>query len=49
LELPHIITEEELADYDEFNDPFMSNFILQLDKQIGQFEPLLVPENYKVC
>lgn len=47
LELPHILSDEELADF-ELNDPFMSNFILQLDKQLVRFETLLVQENYKV-
>nr|CAD2207124.1 unnamed protein product [Meloidogyne enterolobii] len=47
LELSHILSDEELADF-EINDPFMSNFILQLDKQFGRFETLLVQENYKM-
>nr|CAD2175392.1 unnamed protein product [Meloidogyne enterolobii] len=47
LELPHILSDEELADF-EINDPFMSNFILQLDKQLVRFETLLVQENYKM-
>ncbi|CAK5110546.1 unnamed protein product [Meloidogyne enterolobii] len=47
LELPHILSDEELADF-EMNDPFMSNFILQLDKQLVRFETLLVQENYKM-
>ena len=47
LEISHILSEEELAEF-EFNDPFMANFIVQLDTQLSQFEPLLVPENYKV-
>nr|CAD2155303.1 unnamed protein product [Meloidogyne enterolobii] len=47
LELPHILSDEELADF-ELNDPFMSNFILQLDKQLVRFETLLVQENYKM-
>ncbi|KAF7634353.1 Cog4 domain-containing protein [Meloidogyne graminicola] len=47
LELPHILSDEELSDF-EINDPFMSNFILQLDKQLIRFESLLVPENYKM-
>lgn len=46
LEISHILSEEELAEF-EFNDPFMANFIVQLDTQLSQFEPLLVPENYK--
>lgn len=47
LEIPHILSDEELADF-EINDPFMSNFILQLDKQLVRFETLLVPENYRM-
>ncbi|CAK5109902.1 unnamed protein product [Meloidogyne enterolobii] len=47
LELSHILSDEELADF-EINDPFMSNFILQLDKQLVRFETLLVQENYKM-
>lgn len=47
LDLPHSITEEDFAEF-EAVDPFIENFIAQLDKQIAQFEALLVPENYQV-
>ncbi|KAI1702092.1 COG4 transport protein domain-containing protein [Ditylenchus destructor] len=47
LDVSHNISEEELTEY-EAADPFMENFIAQLDKQIAHFENLLITENYQV-
>lgn len=47
LEVPHILDDEQLAEF-ELNDPFMAQFIVQLDRLVAQFESLLVPENYQV-
>uniref|UniRef100_A0A914DWB9 Conserved oligomeric Golgi complex subunit 4 n=2 Tax=Acrobeloides nanus TaxID=290746 RepID=A0A914DWB9_9BILA len=46
FDLPHSITEEDFAEF-EAVDPFIENFISQLDKHIAQFEQSLVPENYQ--
>lgn len=47
MDIVHAFNEEALVEF-EISDPFMDNFILLLDKQIVQFENLLLPQNYQV-
>ncbi|KAL3079200.1 hypothetical protein niasHT_039609 [Heterodera trifolii] len=44
LEVPHCLSDEQLAEF-ELDDPFISQFVVQLDRLVAQFEALLVPEN----
>src|SRR4051812_46144886 len=44
----HELSDEMLQEY-ESHDPFIHIFIEKLDKLIGNFNHVLVPENYKVC
>ncbi|TMS35373.1 hypothetical protein L596_002788 [Steinernema carpocapsae] len=46
LDIPHDLTEDLLTEY-EAVDPFMDNFIAQLDKQVAQFEKILLHANYQ--
>ncbi|EFO27603.2 hypothetical protein LOAG_00872 [Loa loa] len=46
LSVTHTPSDSEFADF-EAEDPFMSNFIAALDRQLAAFEPLLVPVNYQ--
>ncbi|KAI3409817.1 hypothetical protein GPALN_006192 [Globodera pallida] len=47
LEIPHSLNDDQLAEF-ELNDPFMSQFVVQLDRLVAQFEALLVPDNYQM-
>jgi hypothetical protein len=46
LDLSHTISEDDLAQF-EAVDPFIENFIAQMDKNIAHFESLLVTANYQ--
>uniref|UniRef100_A0A1I7Y4U5 Conserved oligomeric Golgi complex subunit 4 n=2 Tax=Steinernema glaseri TaxID=37863 RepID=A0A1I7Y4U5_9BILA len=46
LDVVHVLSEDELAEY-EAVDPFIENFVGKLDKQIVQFERILVAANYQ--
>lgn len=47
LEIAHCLTDEQLTEF-ELSDPFMAQFIVQLDRLVAQFESLLVRDNYQV-
>lgn len=44
--MEHELNDEQFAEC-EAHDPFVNAFIEQLDRLIGSFNNLLVPENYK--
>ncbi|KAI6238067.1 Component of oligomeric Golgi complex 4 [Aphelenchoides fujianensis] len=46
LAVEHELSDEQFAEC-EAHDPFVNAFIEQLDRLIGSFNNLLVPENYK--
>jgi len=43
----HCITEEELSEF-AIDDPFMKNYLAQMDKYIAEYANLLTSENYKL-
>jgi len=47
MDIPHSLTDDELAEYEDSN-PFVENYISTIDRLLGQFENLLLPEVYHV-